>query len=477
MRRRRDTFVRPNSVADVQELSLIASNQKDRLEAKEEVYKKKIDEIYKEILIVREEFLSFLKNNDIDPNYPVTHLVTTDAVVPTTVPEQSLEAVPIEEAMLPNIPNDTFLLTMQTLQNKYETLQDEIEDYSDKLLKMRLHKAQLEAKLEGLLKSTKEYRDKVKERESDYKDAVLNLNKLRSFYQTLLDFKYLFSVLPDTFTSESYMRFQNNNLNRYSLEYYQKKTRIKKMSDSLQETYKMTVFDTMEEGFYTTVFRNVSIYFSSQEDETLPDKYIDAMPKKDTIIKKLDEFSESINNLIQNSKITIDAIRGVKGIGNSIVDGLITSTNEIAQSFAAKNKVEATTLNSVSGENYTLGVSVNQNIKNIKSRLQAGVENLDEKFIKASGGFLRKIALTLGFPVNFAYVRETNVEDYVREMVRQKYGGNLPFCDEEEITDSKGNKVFVKKTDIDEKTGKTKTDSQGYALEKKTDTNRDLLSC
>lgn len=478
MRRRKDSYVRSNSIADVEELFTIAQGEKEYHEAREEILKRRIEELEKVIRMTRDDFVTFLRGHGIDPNYPVLSDVLSDDVVPDTVPEQSMGAVSIEQAMLPNIPNSTFLTTINLIRDNFETLHDEIEEYSDNLYKMKLQKSKLEARLDAVKKSIVEYQDKLKDRQGDYNDSVKNLEKIKALYQDLLDFRSLIYMLPNTFTSESFIKFQNSYFDRYSISYYGKKRSIYGRSTNMQENYKPTAIDQMEQGFYTVVFKDIAMYFSpyKKEDNNLPDKYVDAMPKKKEIIAKMDEFSVSLDKLIANVKVTLDSLRGVKGVGNSLVDGLITSTKEIANSFAAQKKIEHTTLESVSKDNYTVGLGVQQNVDKIKNHLQQGVDKLDERFMQSSNKFLRKIANKMGFPVNILYDRNINLEDHVREMVRRKYGGNIPFCDEDVVLGNNGKKSFVKKIDIDPKTGKSKADSQGAILEKKSRTSSNLTS-
>jgi DNA-binding transcriptional MerR regulator len=476
MRRRKDTYVKANSIADIQELMTIAKTQKEYHEDRIRILKKRIEDINRHILVVREDFLSFLTNNGIDVNYPVFNAVSSDDIVPSTVSEPAMSAVPIEEAMLPNIPNITFLRTINLLRNKYGSLQDEIEEYHDTLSKMRLKKSHLEATLESVQKSIEEYQDNIKENQQEYNDSVKNLDKIKSLYQNLLEFKSIITAIPDNFTVDSYIKFQNNYFDRYSTIYYDKKNSVKKFADILQDTYKPTPLDQMEEGFYTTVFRDISIYFGPFDVDNLQDKYVDAIPHKKDILIKLQNFSGSLDKLISNVKMTIDLVRGIKGIGNSVVDGLVNSANEISKSFVAENKVEHTTLESVSSNNFTINIGVNQNISNIKDKLQLGVENLDDKFIRTSGKYLRKIALFTKFPKTFLYDRNINIEDCVREKVRRKYGGDIPFCDEIATKDVNGNRIFVKRSELDPKTGTPTVDMQTDILEKKTRTTRDVLS-
>lgn len=475
MRRRRDIFVRPNSISDIQELVYIAENQKEKIENKEVVIRKKIEELNSYILTLREEFLNFLILNNIDPNYPVLGIVTEDKVVPDTVAEQSFEAVPIEKAMLPNIPNDVFLRTINLLTEKYETLQKEIEEYTDKMLKARLQKAKLELKLEEIIRVTSEYREKIENKKEEYDSLVNNLEMIKYLYQNLLDFKYLFIKTPDSFTSDSYIKFYNNYLNRYSSYYYEKKKIIKNAVDSLNEKYKANIVDKTENGIYLTVFKDISSFFDSYQGDNLPDKYVDAIPLKKDIVKKLDKFSEDLNVIIDNNKQALDFIREVKGIGNSVVDGLISSVLEISKSFATQRKIEHTTFEDVKNSNYTINLSVNQKINTIKNKLQLGVEKLDETFIRSNREFLRKIALTIGFPVEYSYDKSKTLEEHIREKVRLKYGGNIPFCDEEVIINADGSKKFIKKDELD-KDKISKKEKSKKQLEKITQIEQDILS-
>lgn len=474
MRRRKDSFVKASSIADVQELVKIAQNQKETHEESVKILKRKIEEVTRSIKNTREMFLSFLNSNGLDPNYPIFGDVLSDEVVPDTVPEQAMNAVQIEDAMLPNIPNSTYLYTLNLLQGKFETLQDEIEEYTDTIAKLKLKKAELEAKLDSVNKSMEEYRDKISARQPDYDESVKNLDKIRSLYSNLLDFQYIFKMLPSEFTAESYRKFQDNYFDRYSTIYYGKKKTIKKLSDILQDTYKPSAVDLLDAGEYLKVFQGISLYFGPFQSDNLPDKYVDAMPKKADILKKLEEFAKDLNRLILNIKTSLDILRGVKGVGNSVVDGLIASTTEIANSFATKKRMEHTTLEEISNNNYTLKLSATQNATGIKAKLQGGVEKLDDSFIKASGKFLRKIGLNDAFPTSYAYDRKTNLEDHVRAKVRRKYGGNIPFCDEVVATNATGDKIFIKSSEYDAKTGKSKTVANSETLEKRTRTSGDI---
>jgi len=425
--------------------------------------------------MLKDDFLSFLKNNNIDTNYPILSDVTADQVVPDTVPEDAMSAIRIEDAMLPNIPDTTFMKTINILRSKYSTLQDEIDEFVDTLHRKKLDKSILEAKLEGIQKSIEEYKDKIKEKQQDYNDSIKNLDMIKSLYQNLLDFKYLFNAIPDKFTSASFTKFQTCYLDRYSTIYYEKMKMIRKFSDNLQENYVPTPLDQLEQSVYTRVFLDISQYFGYSEGG-LPEKYLDAIPKKTEILEKLDSFGEDLNKLIFNIKDTLDYIRGVKGVGNSVVDGLITSTTEITKSYMGQRKIEQSTLKDVSNNNYTMNLAVNQKIDGIKDKLQLGVEKLDEKFIKTSRKILRKIAIGRGFPVSFIYDRNTNLEDHLRDKVRQKFGGNIPFCDEEVKTDASGKKIFVKKVNIDPKTGKPIIEHQTDLLEEKTRSTRTVAT-
>lgn len=473
MRRRKDNVVKLSSPADIEELVTIAKDQKEYHEDRIRVIRNRIELIDKSIEMLKDDFITFLKNNNIDTNYPVLSAVTADQVVPDTVPEGAMSAVRVEEVMLPNIPDNTFMKTINILRTKYSTLQDEIDEFVDTLHRKKLDKSKLEARLDGVKKSIEEYNDKIKEKQQDYNDSIKNLDLIKSLLQNLLDFKYLFNAIPDKFTSDSYIKFQTCYLDRYSTIYYDKMKTIRRYSDNLQENYVPTPLDQLDSSVYTRVFQDISEYFGNSE-EGLPEKYLDAIPKKTEILKKLESIGNNLTNLIFNVKSTLDYIRGVKGVGNSVVDGLITSTTEITKSFLGQRKIEQSTLKDVNNNNYTINLIVNQKVEEIKDKLQLGVEKLDEKFLKASHKYVRKIANVRGFPQFFIYDRYTNLEDYLRDKVRQKFGGNIPFCDEEVKMDATGKKIFVKKANIEPKTGKPIIVYQTDKLEKMSRTSRDI---
>lgn len=481
MQRRKDLFNTSNSISDIQELVYIAQDKKEFLDYQKNMYKRKIDEIKRRIIIIREEFYLFLIRNNINSDYPVFNSVTGEMVVPDTNPEQAVNAVSITTASLSNVPNDVFLRVMNILKNKFPSLQGDIERFVNELKKLRLNKSRFESKLEEIDRAQQEYQENVNKQEIEYKIIIKNLEKINSLYKNLLDFKYLFTIIPTEFTSETYSKFQTNYLDRYSVFYHGKKTRIRKISEKIQESYEPTTVDVVQSGIFLTVFREIHNYFGPsyfgfEEGDNLPDKYVDAVPLKDEIISYMDKFSNDLNELITNCKTTLDMIRGVKGIGNSSVDGLITSATEISKSFAAAKKVDHETLKDVINNNSSIGSQINKNIDVFKSNLQNGVDNLDEKFIKYQKNLLRRMAAATGWPVFYNYAKETNLEAYLREKVRQRYGGDLPFCDEVRIVDSYGDEIYVKKSDIDEKSGRTTVDAEADKLKRITHIDRDLLS-
>jgi hypothetical protein len=469
MRRRNDLFVRPNSISDIEDL--LNRIDKEKLEYKEKILKKKIEELSKYIMALREEFLNFLIINNINPNLPILNTVTSDEVVPDTVSEYAMETIPIEKAMLPNIPNNVFLKTINLLKEKYEPLENEIENYVDKMLKARLKKAELEKKLEEIIVITSEYREKIKEKKEEYNKIINNLEMIKDLYQNLLDFKVLFNKTPSDFTADIYIKFYQNQLDRYSAFYYEKKKIIKNIVDELQNKYYVTAVDNNENGISIVVLKDISSYFDFYKGDNLPDKYVDAVPLKKEIIEKLNKFSEDINKIINNNKISLDLIREVKGIGNSTVEGLISSVNEVSKSFATQKKLEHTTLEDINNSNYTVKLAVNQKINNIKRKLQLGVDQLDESFIRLNKDFLRKIALTIDFPTNFNYDKTSSLEEHIREKVRLKYGGQIPFCDEEVFIDEKGNKKFIKKSELKNNKSKKEEDKNKLLEKTKLDLN------
>jgi len=166
----------------------------------------------------------------------------------------------------------------------------------------------------------------------------------------------------------------------------------------------------------------------------------------------------------------------VKGIGNTTIDSLVSATEELLRSPATRHKMSTSDLNNLIDSNRVIGLRAVEKIDEVKDKLQGGVDNLDQAFIRAQKNLLRRISHIVGFPVGHAFDREENLEDHLREKIRNEYGGDIPFCDEVRTIDSRGDIVFIKKVDMDSITGKSKVDTEAEKLKKITKSDRSILS-
>lgn len=210
--------------------------------------------------------------------------------------------------------------------------------------------------------------------------------------------------------------------------------------------------------------------------ENLPRQYVDAVPLKDDIIAKIDDLTGKLDVLVSGIKGQLDAIRETTGIGNSNVEQLVSTTKEAAASVVKATTVDQSTLDQVVAVNQIGLEAVKNKAAELKSQLQRGVENMDEAFVQNNRSMINRMLLAKDYPVSYIKDRTINLEDHLRDKVRRKFGGNLPFCDEDEVIDpTTGKKSFVKKTDVDPATGRKRASIQAELLKRRTATEKPLI--
>lgn len=472
MRRMEKNVSKENSLYEIQELASMASDKREYFEYKSIYYGRKLEGLKIKLRIARNSFLSFLQENGIDENFPVLR-----RELETEFPQISVDSVfsyyPVGEKSLPDIPDTTFMTLKDILITNYGSLEKKIEEHIDTILRYSLKKSQIEYELEKADRAVSEYRERVEKKKEKHGYHLENLEMINALHQNMLDFKFLISAIPDDLTSQASASFQNNNLESYGSYYYGKKNKISRMAENLQERFESGI-DT--DGLFMETMQKIAMIFGERGVVGIPDKYIEAAPQKSFILEKLNELSAEIEMLVKHEKRELGKIAGTSGTGNKLVDDLISASAQISEKMSDTGKVDNTDLNEVIESNRIYKEQSDKLMKDIKQKLKNGVENLDSKFISEYKHFLRKTALSMGFPVNYVSDRFTNLEDYLREKIRRKYGGDIPFCDEKVITDSKGNRYFVKESDIDPETGKKRTDAEAERIRRIIDDDRSIVN-
>lgn len=476
MSRRKDTYVRDVSLADIQDLYTIAVDSKEKIDYVEAFLKRRIAQQARQIKIIRQDFKSFLNRNNINTSYPEFSQVFSEDVRQDTEAEQATDIFPVERFFGKSYTDFTMQQTAQILRDKYPTLQSPIGEYQDRIKTAKMNKAMLENKLEGLNILRREYKSNIDVKRDQYEAEKSNLEKLKALKQNILEFEDVFGSLPSGTTSEQAVRYYLAGLGGTNPFYAFKKRKIKKMADRLVVTYAPgeeveTNVDTFKE-----VFKQISDYFGGSEDfETpLPSQYVDALNLEDKIIEQTESFLEDIDGLIESTRAALDSIREVSGIGNATVENLIAASTEIAQSPVTARYIERTTLDEVTIDNEVLLERAEQDTNRLKRWLATGVGNVSDTLSNISKNAVRKMALVIGVPIDFVRDKFTNLQDHLREDIRDKYGGDIPFCDEVTYTDITGEKRFIKESEIDPETGRPKTEVNGDIYLEETLIPRDI---
>lgn len=479
MSRRKDAYVRGDSLADIQDLAKIAAENKDLLDDLAVSLKEKIDRLAQYIKETRYEFNQFLQSYSIDTSYPEFSDVYADDIRQDTAAENAVDVIPVETVFTKTFSDYTMNQTFRILKDKYPTLQEPIGRYRDKLRALRLHKAWLENRLEQVRILQREYAPNIEQRKEEYDLGKENLYRLRSLFKDIHELRNnLFMAAPNILTSGQARDLSQSKLIENNVTYVSQRRRIKKMADKLNEDF--TVSSELESDLeeFKTLFKDISEYFGSSDavENPLPPQLVEGIEISSDIQESFESFMTRLHVLMDRIRVALDSIRGVQGVGNATVENLIAASTEIAQSEVVANYIESRTLSQVLLDNQVREERVEQESSRLKKWLQTGVSNIGEILNNVQKGVLRKTALVTGAPVEFIKDRITNLEDHMRENIRSKYGGDIPFCDEVVYIDVTGEKKFIKETEIDPETGKPKSEVQRGILLEETLLPRDIQS-
>jgi len=455
------------SIGELQHLVDLASNNKEEFDYTLDYLKAKMANQAAAIKSKRESLITFLKQYDLDPGmFPIIADVYSDDIYPDTTAEQNIGTVEVEQAMgAKKFPNKFFDILYQKLA---VTIQNGINNRIDELRKMKLYASQLEYQYAKITNLKKDYAD-IQEAHGDaYRAVRKDLEDFYSLWDNLGHFKYILTIAPGSFTSNDRAKSHDSAVAYYSTYYIGQKKTIKTQSDKLQEN-----FDDVSryDGVGSTVHPEnivpdllaISKYFSDQGDavssDSVPQHYVDALQVKSAVVAKVDIFLKTITTYTTGIKKALDALCSTTGLGNKELESIYSNVIEMARSPVNARILDPSTTNELAAKNKTGLDKLEQEVNNFQFNLQRGIEKLDANFLKFQKNALITMASMIGFPVTYIKDRGQSLEDTVREKVRSQYG-KIPFCDEVLYSDG----TFVKKSEIDPKTGKKKTDADAKSL-------------
>ena len=295
----------------------------------------------------------------------------------------------------------------------------------------------------------------------DFKTLKKYYGDLNCLYKRMGEFKLMFTNVPMGYTQESFSKSHNSLIDKLCSSYVGKKKAVKNQSDKLIENTDALVWylsQWVDTSAAVKLYAEISKYFS----EELPAQYVDAYPIRTDIVDKVKNFMESVADLGKTIRAAIDSLRGPAGQGSQELTSLLEDAKALSEFSGNEKKLEHETLPQIEEVNRIRFSHTKEKIRNFKAEVSTGIDKLNAAFFRLQKGPLERMGL-LGYPAASEEDRTKNLEDKNREKVRKKFG-NIPFCDEEpiqspigtvifvkkselmEVTDSSGNKVFVKKS-------------------------------
>lgn len=297
----------------------------------------------------------------------------------------------------------------------------------------------------------------VQENEDIYKILRKNLEDLKTIQRYLVEFKGIFEIIPDALTSETASRFQTNYLDKYSTFYVYRKKSIVNATIRATASFGETYAGDPDLKKFLDLFKEISNYFTT----FLPEQYVDSIFMKLIIIDNINTYIKKMQEAISRVVFSLEALRGETGTGNDVLDSFITNTIEIANSPVNKRRISQTTLDQIVEESRIRATNVKQAMDDFKNMIGGGIDNITT----AAAQRIRHLLIRTSNNKVMKFLQGPDVysEDHAREIVRRRYGGNIPFCDEVVTMDATWNVSFVKKSEWDPKAKKKKVDVQAQA--------------
>jgi len=280
-----------------------------------------------------------------------------------------------------------------------------------------------------------------------------------------------FTKYPEGVTTEDLRKNYKELFRRYSNEYSRKR---KKLTRKL-ESYIDSGSDTALAVFPAA--KDFIDYLNSMDD-----KYNTALQSRVTYVTNLVLFRGQARAA---KKAVLEYLNSILGV-NKLRDVRAKILHQIVLNALDNPSLNTTLLDSETTPEIVqevLRVKFNkarQQLTEFSSKLESSLSigSLADLDVDGSSSFIKKVLKKMGqlnrTPIFNKDSVGANLEDYWREKVRKKFGGDLPFCDEVDssgspikVMDSNGVERYAKATEV--------IDLGGGRYILKTDKNMDLL--
>lgn len=281
-------------------------------------------------------------------------------------------------------------------------------------------------------------------RDNEYnslKDSIFDINHMLHVVSDLIK---TLNKFPQGIVVEDISRGYKMSFASYSREYTRKKKKLSRLiANYLEKAEDLKDFAKIADRIL--IFLPGILTVQQYIDYGLPDKYTIALASRDKHITNLSDFRINLRVAKHTTRIGLDSLLGT---GSGLRDVRVRTLKKIVDSSLDNRAFNTTVLDAeVNVQNTQTMLTnrlnkINNTINEFKGNLES---NLSFKSIEslAQSKFKWLYMKLAQLKRNVIYDSDTpreNLEKHWRERVRNKYGGNLPFCDE---VDANGSPIKV----------------------------------
>lgn len=407
-------------------------------------YNRRIHRVQRQIKQEQEKLKLLLAENNLSPNIPQFSKVLGDYLYPDSESEPAQTYINPETA---SGKTHTVLevYSLKEIASHEPGVNDAIRDSMERIYKARNMLSKLTYRQQKLNNIYGESIEK-KKRSATYKDlkkknkeTALLIAEVRSFRDVILQ-------IPDELAAQKAKADHDLGMNVYCSAYVvRRKTIVKDAAD---------FYDAFpdDEDVQSTMDNLLSLMSTA-----MPKQYTGAIQRKEAILRLLDGALAELGILLADSIGELNTLAGSQGIPNEKIESIRRNVISVLRSQVKSKvttKITRDQMLAVNDSDITEKVRKKDRFVNALNRMSdavtQGAEAMGEVAQQFSKRLFDKAVISSGFPESFQKTGVETLKDNQREVVRQKYGGEIPFCDEVIIINDDGTKEFVKKVDATE---------------------------
>jgi len=347
-------------------------------------------------------------------------------------PDQSLEKFDYSKIYGPNPSFDMKSVAQEEIRDVIRAIDIAIRDIDYELSKTDLFERRTSYIIKKLQSQESSLNKAKLTSGARYKNIVQNISDINNVISKVSSLIFVLEDIPENFTTESESKKFETEFNQKTFSYNLERRALIEISEDYIEDYP-------EQTVATTYIIDLRVYV-----ESLPQQLTVIMPQKEEVLKTLKVFlKRAISDKIR-IKGKLEALAGEKHNAeiNKRVKDLKDELNTQLATDAINDIVDKSLTQDVARQaTQRLKTATDNRIRRFRERLKKAntVELINDfKYEYLNWGSLFKRTEEKD------RTGDQTLEEYWREELRQKYGGDIPFCDEVRLLDGS----FAKKTDV-----------------------------